>query len=130
SCCGHPQPDEALELAAHRRLREEMGFECELKRAFQFHYKAALGNGLTEHEVDHVFLGAFNGRPQLNPAEADAWRHTSLEELKQALVHSPEHFTYWLRHSFQLLLDHIQQDPLQIAEQLGIRANLKPGDAG
>ena len=53
-----PCPGRGGFAAAHRRLKEEMGFDTELEKAFAFTYRAEFGNGLTEHEFDHVFLSA------------------------------------------------------------------------
>ena len=50
TCCSHPRPGEAVEQAAHRRLGEEMGFECVLHRACDFVYRSDLADGLVEHE--------------------------------------------------------------------------------
>ncbi|MBU3928828.1 MAG: NUDIX domain-containing protein, partial [Bacteroidetes bacterium] len=36
--CSHPRLNEAVMQAAHRRLLEEMGFDCELKKVFSFIY--------------------------------------------------------------------------------------------
>ncbi|MER2472719.1 isopentenyl-diphosphate Delta-isomerase [Photorhabdus laumondii] len=44
SCCGHPRFGEALEAAANRRLGEEMGFDCPLKKVSSFIYHAILPN--------------------------------------------------------------------------------------
>ena len=41
ACCSHPRPGEATADAAHRRLREELGFDCPLTERFQFEYKGA-----------------------------------------------------------------------------------------
>lgn len=30
TCCGHPNEGESMEAAVHRRLQEEMGFDCSL----------------------------------------------------------------------------------------------------
>ncbi|NNK81326.1 MAG: NUDIX domain-containing protein, partial [Flavobacteriales bacterium] len=30
SCCSHPRENETTEEAAHRRLKEEMGFDCNI----------------------------------------------------------------------------------------------------
>ncbi|HEX7957304.1 MAG TPA: isopentenyl-diphosphate Delta-isomerase, partial [Pyrinomonadaceae bacterium] len=57
TACGHPRPGEATRAAARRRLREEMGLDCELSAAFEFVYRAELGDSLVEHEYDHVFVG-------------------------------------------------------------------------
>jgi len=49
TCCSHPRPNEPLEQAAHRRLREEMGFDCPLREEFSFKYKIDFDNGLTHY---------------------------------------------------------------------------------
>lgn len=97
TCCSHPMPGETVAQAAHRRLREEMGFDCDMSEAFAFTYKAEVGNGLTEHEYDHVFFGKFDGKPKLNKEEAMDYRWISLDELRSELQKSPENFTPWLR---------------------------------
>ncbi|MFT5918072.1 MAG: isopentenyl-diphosphate delta-isomerase, partial [Bacteroidia bacterium] len=33
TCCSHPRPHETVEQAAHRRLEEEMGFDCDIFKA-------------------------------------------------------------------------------------------------
>lgn len=73
ACCSHPRPGESLEQAAKRRLKEEMGFECDLQKVFSFIYKAKVED-LTEHEFDHVFIGKFDQEPVLNKEEADGWK--------------------------------------------------------
>lgn len=115
TCCGHPRPGEALDAAAHRRLREEMGFDCALREAFQFTYRAELGNGLIEHEFDHVLVGRFAGAPQPNPAEVEASRWMTQDELAQELIAEPHRYTYWLGHCFETLRQHLARHPLPVA---------------
>jgi len=57
TCCSHPGPGERPIDAAHRRLEEEMGFDCPLTGGYAFTYRVDVGNGLVEHEFDHVFVG-------------------------------------------------------------------------
>ncbi len=58
ACYGHPRPGEATDRAAHRRLREELGFDVPLSEVSAFVYRAEdPGSNLTEHEYDHIFLG-------------------------------------------------------------------------
>jgi isopentenyl-diphosphate delta-isomerase len=97
SCCSHPRPGEALEDAAHRRLREEMGFDCPLRHAFSFQYHAELDAGLREHELDHVFLGEWDGHPEPDPGEVEAWRYVEMAELRRELRDHPSRFTVWFR---------------------------------
>lgn len=96
TCCGHPRPGEATEAAAHRRLFEEMGFDCPLTRAFSFTYRAEL-DGLTEHELDHVFLGLHEADPDPDPAEAEGWRWAATDEVQRDLERRPEAYTVWFR---------------------------------
>ena len=69
ACCSHPMQDDTIEKAALKRLQEEMGFTTPIKKAFTFTYRADVGDGLTEHEFDHVFTGIYNGT--IVPAEAE-----------------------------------------------------------
>jgi isopentenyl-diphosphate Delta-isomerase len=95
SCCGHPRAGEPVAAAAHRRLREEMGFDCDLAPAGSFVYRAELGNGLVEHEYDHVFVGRHELDPRPDPAEVGEWRwQKPAAALAEAEVH-PERFTPW-----------------------------------
>lgn len=97
TCCSHPQPGESLNKATHRRLKEEMGFDCPLEKIFRFSYRAKLDRGLTENEIDHVFVGEFAGRPRPNPEEAEDWRSVSWLKLDQELKKYPDRFTCWFR---------------------------------
>ena len=95
ACCSHPRPDEDIEAAVNRRLMEELGLECECKKAFNFIYKAEFENGLTEHELDYVFVGQCNSIPNLNPEEAMDFRWISKSDLENEMAENPEEFTFW-----------------------------------
>lgn len=97
TCCSHPYPGEAVAVAAHRRLQEEMGFDCDLNEVFSLTYKAAVGNGLTEHEYDHVLVGRCNATPQANPEEVQEWKWVSLTLLSEEILRFPDHYTHWLK---------------------------------
>jgi isopentenyl-diphosphate delta-isomerase type 1 len=96
TCCGHPRPGEEPMEAARRRLFEEMGFTTQLAPRGVFQYRAIDDDsGLTEHEIDHVFVGRFNGEPVLNLDEATDWRWVDLQSLSLQLQTQPEKFTPW-----------------------------------
>lgn len=101
--CSHPRPGEKVEQAAHRRLLEEMGFDTELKKAFHFIYKAEFDHGLTEHELDHVFIGYYDGMINLNFEEADDYKWIDLESLQKEMMKSPYNYTVW----FKIALDRV-----------------------
>ncbi len=72
---------EDLEKAAQRRLRQEFGFDAELKEVFSSVYKATDPvSGLTEHEFDHVFVGTYDGPLKPNTEEIDDWKWVSPSE--------------------------------------------------
>ena len=97
TCCSHPRLNEAVESAAKRRLQEEMGFTCDLKELYWFIYKTDVSNGLIEHEVDHVFVGVFDGQPKINPDEVHEWKWIGLPELKKDIEKNPATYTFWFK---------------------------------
>ena len=112
SCCGHPRPGEDVRIAAERRVKEEMGLTCELRPAFQFTYRAELGDGMIEHELDHVFIGTTGQEPRPAPSEAADWRFVSQVALVDELESEPEMFTAWFRICAKQAWEHLDpQDP-------------------
>lgn len=95
ACCSHPRPGEFLDDAIHRRLIEEMGFDCSLKPVFTFLYKTKLANDLFEHELDHVFIGTYDGPVAPNPEEVDDYRWVSWEQLANEMEKTPENYAFW-----------------------------------
>ena len=108
TCCSHPRDNETYEQAAHRRLQEEMGFDCDLEFKFSFIYKAHLDNNLTEHELDHVFIGTFDEEPQLNPDEVMAYRWVDLMDLKKDIEKNPQNYTAWFKIIFENYVSYIE----------------------
>lgn len=100
SCCSHPRPEEDTLAAANRRLKEEMGFETELQKVFDFVYKADFDNGLTEYEFDHVFVGTYNGPILPDPAEVSNYTFQSMEAIQESLQKNPEIYTRWFHIAF------------------------------
>ena len=96
TCCSHPRAGEAIEIGVHRRLKEEMGFDCNLKELFSFIYKAELDNNLTEYEYDHVFSGVYDGEIIANPEEVEDIRWVKPELLFEEINIEPKRFTVWL----------------------------------
>lgn len=98
TCCSHPRPTEAPAVAARRRLREEMGFSCSVTAAFHRTYRAPVGNGLTEHELDHVFVGTVDeARIRANPTEVMDWRWVSPSAVRRDVTTHPHRYTPWFR---------------------------------
>ena len=100
ACCSHPRPGEETLAAAQIRLYEEMGFNTELKKAFDFIYKAPFDNGLTEHEFDHVYIGNYNGDITPNAEEVSDYCFKSIEEVKNSIKTHPHKYTEWFKIAF------------------------------
>ncbi|PWA09978.1 isopentenyl-diphosphate Delta-isomerase [Flavobacterium laiguense] len=97
TCCSHQRDGETNIQAGNRRLFEEMGFNTELKELFHFIYKAPFDNGLTEHELDHVMIGYYNGEPLINREEVEDWKWMKIEDIKEDMLLNPEIYTVWFK---------------------------------
>ena len=97
TCCSHPREGEPTINAAHRRLQEEMGFDCDIEKVFDFIYKKELDQGLTEHELDHVFIGEFEGEVCFNKEEVNAYAYISIQNLLEEVSQRPQQYTEWFK---------------------------------
>jgi len=100
ACCTHPYWNETAVDCAHRRLREELGLSgVPLTQRHRVEYRAAVGGGLTEHELVDIFVGNLKAPGPLSPdpAEVMETRWTSASSLHAALADNPEAFTPWLK---------------------------------
>ena len=106
TCCSHPRPGEQNIEAAKRRLKEEMGLECELTYGFNFIYRTDFSNDLIEHEFDHVFFGTTDALPVINPQEVADYTFMSLDELNEKLKQDPDEYTEWFKICFERVIEH------------------------
>jgi isopentenyl-diphosphate delta-isomerase len=101
SCCSHPRDGESFLEAGKRRLQEEMGFVCELEKQFDFIYKSILDNELTEHELDHVMFGTYEGEINFNKDEVMDYKYVDLESLVSDMNTNPQNYTEWFKICFE-----------------------------
>lgn len=109
TCCTHPHPGESVFDAAKRRLREEMGIVCNVTWLFSFIYREKLDNDLTEHELDHVFLGITDNEPVINTSEVEEWEKISYPDLQNDITQNPDKYTYWFRAIYEKVNKHINK---------------------
>ncbi len=95
TCCSHPRINEPVLAAANRRLKEELGFNATLQKAFTFIYKVGFDNGLTEHEFDHVFIGSYQLDIHPNTNEVENYLYQSIPIIEEDMLQHPEKYTPW-----------------------------------
>ncbi|MDB2614266.1 isopentenyl-diphosphate Delta-isomerase [Chlamydiales bacterium] len=106
ACCSHPLLNRPLVDSARIRLIEEMGLDLALKRVGVFQYRADLGNGLIENEMDHIFTGWWDGeRIEINLDEVESYRWVQVGLLLDEYEKTPEKFTAWFKEALQIALD-------------------------
>lgn len=96
SCCSHPRRAEHMALATQRRLREELGLQCDLQFLFKFQYHAQFDATGAEHELCSVFIGRTTAEPRINPGEIADWAWVAPEILQtQMSAGDRSRFTPW-----------------------------------
>ncbi len=109
TCCSHPQLNQSVLDNAHTRLQEEMGFDCGFSEAFTFLYNAEVGQGLIEHEFDHVFIGISESQPNINPDEVESWKYMSMDDLRTDIKDNPAIYTVWFKIAFEEVSEHFKR---------------------
>ncbi len=109
TCCSHPTPNEDTKKGAERRLKEETGIKANLKEVHKFIYKTKFDNGLIEYEYDYVFFGNSDKRPILKKEEAEDYKYIKIEDLKKDIKKNPNNYTYWLKYSFDDIVEYKKQ---------------------
>lgn len=116
TCCSHPQPGMTLLGCARSRLQVEFGFTTSLQKIGSVQYHLSLDNDLTERELDHIFLGRYNGPVAPNPDEIGAYKWIEPTSLAQDIRDNPEHYVPWLAKIYPRLDDHLKvQDRVTLA---------------
>jgi isopentenyl-diphosphate Delta-isomerase len=98
--CTHPHWGESLADSAHRRLREEMGFDVALKPANIIDYQADVTNGLFEHERVQVYVARVNRGDiaiDLNQAEVCDYAWANVGQLTENALAQPELYAPWFQ---------------------------------
>ena len=101
TACSHPRNNESTISCANRRLFEEMGIIAKIRSVFSFLYKAKFSNNLIEHELDHVFIGFSNKKPNPNPEEVCDWKYIDETSLRKLLNDTPKTFSPWFKMCYE-----------------------------
>jgi isopentenyl-diphosphate delta-isomerase len=74
-----------------------MGLVATLEFKTKFRYKSLFENNLSEHEIDHVFVGTTSRDPVIDPGEVMSYKWMGVDEIKNEIKMAPESFTTWFR---------------------------------
>lgn len=116
--CSHPYPGETPRDAAMRRLKEELNMTAEICEVFVMRYRADVGEGLIEHEFDHVFVARALSEAEPNPHEVQAVKWMDKSEVKRAIAETPFAFTPWFRLAHDEVLNCLQTTDQERAKML------------
>ncbi|MBI5509821.1 MAG: isopentenyl-diphosphate Delta-isomerase [Deltaproteobacteria bacterium] len=103
SVCSHPRKGEAIEAAAERRVREELGIHASLRFVYKFTYHATYKDVGSEREVCSVFVGQSDAPVRAEPREVKAWRYASASTLSYEIATRPDWFTPWFKMEWERL---------------------------
>lgn len=112
ACCSHPRYGESLEEAVQKRMEEELGIlkgSCQPKELFAFNYFSQY-DGLSEYEIDHVFLTDYHGEISVDPDEIMELRWVELEILQKEMESAPQTFSTWFLIAAPRVIEHVKKN--------------------
>ncbi len=107
SCCSHPRAGEDINEVAPRRLKEELGFACELTPVAGFVYQAEDPQGKgAEHEHVTVYRGDIDDDVTVNadPNEVAEWKWVDVQQLQADMQKNPDEYAPWFHQGLGLLM--------------------------
>mgnify|MGYP002508209647 FL=1 len=111
TCCSHPRVGEHLEEAVSRRLWEEVRIRYEMENLHHltsFVYREDFGE-LAEYELDHVFVGRYDGPFTPDPEEIGEMKWVKMDALAEELRCCPQQFSAWFITAFPMVYRHIKE---------------------
>ncbi|MEG2955389.1 MAG: isopentenyl-diphosphate Delta-isomerase [Clostridia bacterium] len=97
SCCSHPRDGEDIITAGKRRLIEEMGFETNIQEIFTEKYCLQLEDNMIENEYDHILIGKYSGRININSEEVNDFCWISIDNILKDISQNPNIYTKWFK---------------------------------
>jgi isopentenyl-diphosphate Delta-isomerase len=84
TCCGNVWPGEEYEECAQRRLQFELGITTAvIMPVYVFRYQVQCNQEFSENEMDHVFMGWYEGAVKPNPDEVSAVKWIPFSDYKK-----------------------------------------------
>ncbi len=95
-----------MDVAVSRRLRQELGFECELTYLYKFMYQAQFSDAGAEREFCSVYFGYYDGPVDANVSEIAAWRFVDIKSLNEELEADADRFSPWFKLEWAYIQEH------------------------
>jgi len=97
ACCSHPKPNLSIIESIIIRTKEELGINInQPKKLFDFIYYSEYDNGLTEYELDNVFiLEEFFDDIRFDQDEVSEVAWVDIDVLSQSLIVEPNKYATW-----------------------------------
>jgi len=108
SCCSHPRRGETTVIAAHCRIKEELGISTPLRYVFKFRYHAVDADRGSESELCSVYLGRTNATVAANADEIADWKFMDVGDFEKGLAEQPERYTPWIHLEWEYLRSRYQ----------------------
>lgn len=112
ACCSHPRHGESLADAVDKRMEEELGIPRGTVRPeelFVFNYFSPY-DGLSEYEIDHVFLCDYHGPITADPDEIMELKWIGLDELQEQMQQAPQNFSTWFLIAAPRVMEYIKKN--------------------
>lgn len=109
SVCGHPAPNESMEDAIRRRLKDELGIETQATPKVvlpNYRYKSSPFEGIVENEICPVYAMRVDLEPNHNPEEVEAYEWADWTDLSKRIAEDPDTYSYWMKDQLPQLLEH------------------------
>ena len=97
TCCSHPRDNETIIEAGKRRLKEEMGVNCNIEEKHNFIYKSNVGKGLIEYEYDTILTGVYNATPNINLEEVSEYKWIKIKDIEKDIKINYNKYTEWFK---------------------------------
>ena len=104
TCCSHPRVNEDTYEAAKRRLGEECGIECDIREIGSFIYRSVYENGMTEYELDHVFVGYYDGEYKPDLSEIEELKYVDIDFLLNDIKDNPDKYSTWFKSALYMVI--------------------------
>jgi isopentenyl-diphosphate delta-isomerase len=96
ACCSHPITED-IEIEAKQRMREELGFSCEIEYVDDFIYYAEFENGINEFELDSIYVGRCDNFSVVSydDTEVEEVKWINIDALVDDVCINPSKYTRW-----------------------------------